>query len=398
MTLEEFIALGNVYIPAYEKFEDVIYVEGASEDDIACELKVVSGENTNRSFHVIIKRDSSKMLNPEYKTVDISNNVEISSSSSEIPLDTYIKSDELTSGTEYERIIHLLDVNDNITYDISLFSDSLKNNVSKLENGTFEVKIPITEDLVGKTLVAYYVDENDKVVEYKVTVKDGYAIFETDHFSIYTIAEGTINKDVASLEVEVVAPKENAANTKIEEDAATIIEKVPFTEEEKALIEAGAEVVITLEVKDISETVSAEDKEKVEAEVKEVKNQKVGMYLDINLLKQVGDNAAVKVSDLNGKIKIQLTVPDALLLKNTNMNREYSIIRIHDGKATTIETKFDSKTNTLVFETDGFSTYVLVYQDVAKAPATGDSTSIAVWMMLLMFGGCVLSYGKRRIY
>ena len=37
--------------------------------------------------------------------------------------------------------------------------------------------------------------ENDKIVEYPVTIsEDGeYAIFETDHFSIYTLAEATKN-------------------------------------------------------------------------------------------------------------------------------------------------------------------------------------------------------------
>lgn len=53
----------------------------------------------------------------------------------------------------------------------------------------FEVKIPIADSLKGKTLTAYYVDNNDKVVEYEVKVKDGYATFTINHFSIYTLAE-----------------------------------------------------------------------------------------------------------------------------------------------------------------------------------------------------------------
>ncbi len=392
MTLEEFVALGNAYIPAYENFEDVIYVDGVNENDIACDLEVVS---KNRTFHVIIKRDSSKMLTPEYKTVDVGNNVEISSSSSEIPLDTIVKSEELKHGTLYDKIISLLAVKDNLTYDLSLFSDSLMSYVSKLKEGTFEVKIPLSEELARKNLVAYYVDSNNKVVEYEVTVKDGYAIFETNHFSIYTIAEGTINSEEEK--VEIVAPKDNVAGAKLEEDTTTVMEKVPFTEKEKALIEAGAEVVITLKAKDISETVSKEDKEKVENKVKEIKDQKIGMYLDINLFKQVGDNEEVKVPELKGKIKIQLTVPDELLIKDADKTREYSIIRIHDGEVSVIEAKFDADTKTLAFETDGFSTYALAYRDVVKAPDTGDSTSIAVWGMLLLFGGCVLTYAKKRI-
>lgn len=344
-------------------------------------------------YKFLIMADSSKMVVPSYKTVDAISNVSISSTSSEIPLDTSMRASQLTSGEEYDKVISILDVEENVTYDLKLYSQSTSSYVTELENGTFEVKIPLTDELKGKNLVAYYVDENDKVVEYEVTVEDGYAIFETDHFSIYTIAEGTATVEPS---IEVVAPATNVAGSKLEEKPETVIEKVPFTEEEKAQIEAGADVVISLEVKDISETVAKEDKAKVEEAVKEVKDQKVGMYLDINMFKQVGDNQAVKVPELNGKVKIQLTVPDELLVKDTNMEREYSIIRIHDGKAETIEATFDAKTKYLVFETDRFSTYALVYRDVEIVPTTSDNTSVVVWMLLLTVGVGAITFSTKR--
>ena len=61
--------------------------------------------------------------------------------------------------------------------------------VSKLEDGTFEVRIPVPDNLKGKELVAYYTSSDGKTEEYKVEVKDGYAIFRTNHFSVYTLAE-----------------------------------------------------------------------------------------------------------------------------------------------------------------------------------------------------------------
>ncbi len=78
-------------------------------------------------------------------------------------------------------------------YDLKLFSKSLDNYVSKLVNGSFEVKIPIKDEYKNKNLIAYYVDDNGKVTEYEVTVKDGYAIFNTDHFSIYTLGVKNVN-------------------------------------------------------------------------------------------------------------------------------------------------------------------------------------------------------------
>lgn len=74
---------------------------------------------------------------------------------------------------------------------MKLFSNSIDNYITKLDDGTFEVKLPIKEELKDKNLTVYYVDDNNKIEEHKVTIKDGYAIFTTNHFSIYTLAEQT---------------------------------------------------------------------------------------------------------------------------------------------------------------------------------------------------------------
>ena len=258
------------------------------------------------------------MVTPEYKTVDVKNNVEISSDSADIPLDTSIEVDKLTSGTVYDKIMEVLGVEENETYDLKLYSDSLKDYFSKLENGSFEVRIPVSEKLKDKELVAYYVDANDKVVEYSVSIEDGYAVFATNHFSIYTLAEKTV-------------VEENFGDGSIEEKQEEIVEKVPFTEEEKAQIESGAEVKVTLELKDISETVSATDKTLIEDKVEE--NIQIGIYLDVNMFKQIGNNEAVKISELKETITIQFTVPDDLLVLDGSKNRVYNIVRVHDGVA-----------------------------------------------------------------
>lgn len=384
--------LKDEYLDYYNDPEsEISYIHDAAG---GCWFEITCNDMT---YRFIVIKDSDKMLNPTYASADVTTNVTVSSTDSSIPLDTRVDVDKLTSGTEYDKIMNVLDVKDNVTFDISLYSDAKGDNVTKLDNGSFEVKIPVSDELKDKDLVAYYVDENDAVVKYEVTVEDGYAVFDTDHFSIYTIAEAPKTNaggsGVAKPAPEVVVPENNAAGSVIEEDADVVVEKVPFTDAEKAEIEAGAEVVITLEVKDITTTVSAEDKTKVE---KEAKDQKVGMYLDVNMFKQVGDNAAVKIPELNGKVKIQLTVPDELLLKDTAKNRIYSIIRIHEGEATILDAKFDAVTKKLEFETDCFSTYALVYEDVIKVPATGDNTTVAPWIFLLMVGAVVTAYGVKR--
>lgn len=144
------------------------------------------GEDT---YSFIIVKDNDKMLEPSTKTTDVKTDVTISTANTTLPLDTTIRAEELTSGTEYDRIIKILNVSDNLTFDLKLYSNSLGEYITKLSDGTFEVKIPIPENFKGKDLIVYYVDSNSKVIPYKVTPENGYAKFVTDHFSIYSLAE-----------------------------------------------------------------------------------------------------------------------------------------------------------------------------------------------------------------
>lgn len=138
----------------------------------------------------LVVKDSSKVNNNvNLITNDVGSDITISTESASIPLDTLIQVSKITSGTEYDKIVKLLEVTNSEMFDLKLYSNSTGEYVTKLSNGTFEVKIPVNETLKGKNLMVYYVDDNNKVIEYEVTVKDGYATFTTDHFSIYTLAE-----------------------------------------------------------------------------------------------------------------------------------------------------------------------------------------------------------------
>lgn len=149
-----------------------------------------------QEYEFIVVKDSKKMITPEHKTVDLVTNVEISSKSNSVPLDTSIEAQKLTSGTEYNRVIKVLeengmkDVQDNETFDLKLYSNSLNEYVTKLEDGDFEVRLPLPDKFKDNdNLKVYYVDDNEKVHEYDVVPENGYAIFTTDHFSIYTLTE-----------------------------------------------------------------------------------------------------------------------------------------------------------------------------------------------------------------
>lgn len=198
-TFEEY-----VFSNGYEEYTDI---EDYIEDFI--DVKKTVGNVFVIDFggfkvDFLIVADSEKVIKPEFVANDIETNISVTSTSSSIPLDTKVEVEKLSSGSEYEKIIKILDVEYNEMYDIKLYSSAKAEYITKLDNGKFEVKIPVSKQLKDKTLVAYYVDENNNIKEYDAPVtKDGYAVFETDHFSIYTLAEKKIkdNTEIGTSEV-----------------------------------------------------------------------------------------------------------------------------------------------------------------------------------------------------
>lgn len=174
-------------LPDYDFYVDYFEVTGVEHYFIATINDV--------EHNFIIVPDSDKMVTPSYESSDLRTDVTVSAQGASFPLDTLIEVEHLTSGAEYDKLIKVLGVKDNATFDIKLHSNSIDGYITKLDNGKFGVKIPVPDNFKGKDLIAYYVDANDKVIEYKVTVDKGYAVFETDHFSIYTLAEANADSN-----------------------------------------------------------------------------------------------------------------------------------------------------------------------------------------------------------
>ena len=204
--------------------------------------------------------------------------------------------------------------------------------------------------------------------------------------------------------VEVVEPETpNANDAKLADEPAEIISKIELTDEDTEAQELGKDILIFLEVEDISESVPDADKELVEKllstavsdlKLENVSDMQVGMYLDISLFKQIEGEDKVKVTETSGAVKISFGIPEAL----RKDNRTFYIVRVHEGVATIIAPTQDG--NTLTFETDQFSTYALVYTDTVetkveepetkvetpekKSPTTGDKINFAVIIMIML--------------
>lgn len=176
-------------------------LEPGAEDE---ELSQVSDGNyynisiLGRTYKFYIIEDDDNLEAPTYSAKNIGTDIFVTSDSANVPLDTVVNASKVTSGEEYERIISILNLDDNVTYDVKLFSDAKNEYITKLDDGTFEVMIPVPEGFKDKTLAVYYVKDDGKYETFDAPLTDDkkYVKFTTDHFSIYTLGYKTSNNSV----------------------------------------------------------------------------------------------------------------------------------------------------------------------------------------------------------
>lgn len=175
---------------------------------------------------------------------------------------------------------------------------------------------------------------------------------------------------------------------------------ITFTEEEKKEIENGSTVSVSMEVKDVTATVSESDKKLVEDKVKEVLNNGVvGAYLDLTLLKKVGSLKEVSVTETAAGVVVKLDIPESLKNTDSSVERKYTVVRIHDGVAEALETSCEN--GVITFTTDKFSTYAICYEDAAATGNgqvsdntinTGDVYNIALYVLFAVVSCAGLAF------
>ena len=78
-----------------------------------------------------------------------------------------------------------------------------------------------------------------------------------------------------------------------------------------------------------------------------------------------------------------------------SVTRTYKIVRVHEGETSIIDVEFNEDTGEITFETDRFSTYALIYNDVqVEMNQTGDTASAWTWILLMVGVGMVVLYIK----
>lgn len=134
---------------------------------------------------VIIKKE--KTTTEIVKKEDTTTGIKIETTTAVLPSNVVLSSIKVTEQNILNTVqTALKDIsNKYTTYDITL----LKDNVKIQPNGKIKISIPIPNSYNKEQIEIYRIEENGTKIKYDVKVEGDYAIFETDHFSIYVLAE-----------------------------------------------------------------------------------------------------------------------------------------------------------------------------------------------------------------
>lgn len=183
---------------------------------------------------------------------------------------------------------------------------------------------------------------------------------------------GSDNSDVKTdIKVSVLVD-ERVPETGLVDSTEDIINAV-LTEDEAKQAEDGVKVDIALTVKDKSSNLTEDEKKLINSNIKD--NQAAGCILDIQLQKIIGSQKS-DVYELNSAINIKIKLNADLINNDSSKTRKYSVIRIHNGVSDILSAAFDKATGELTFATDRFSTYIVVYEDVANSN-TEDKSNVS---------------------
>ena len=146
-----------------------------------------------------------------------------------------------------------------------------------------------------------------------------------------------------------------------------------LTEEEIKAVEKGEKIEIVLTVQKMDTVVSKSDKKQIEKAAATMEQQipglTVGQYVDISVMKKIGSADWKKLSKLNDEMEISIDVPDEL----EKDGRSYFIMRNHDGSCYLLDDQ-DDQADTITIRTGLFSTYAIMYTDIATSQWSQNAT------------------------
>ena len=135
-------------------------------------------------------------------------------------------------------------------------------------------------------------------------------------------------------------------------------------------VQDGASVSMFLEA---SDAVAEGDKALVQQRIDVTAGYAVASYVDLTLWQRFdGETAPVPISECVKPVSINMQVPSGLPALSTNATRAFTLMCVHDGSVSTLPATLDAGNGGVRFEAGKFSTYALVYRDMAGGGSGGD--------------------------
>lgn len=229
------------------------------------------------------------------------------------------------------------------------------------------------KDAVGGSNYAVYNPDrnnyNDLLVSIPVYIKETVAGKEISISNTVSsndekgIKEVTVANDAISNSVVDVVAKAEESETKVSKEVTDFINS-----------SVSNSLTITTEL--VKKTVNDESKKQEAIEQANVKTGEVAMVLDLEIKIKVDNGTESKegkVTELSEPVKLTFKLPKgSKVTASEGKELKYYVLVIHEGEVHKIPAVLNAD-GTVTFETDKFSTYILVSEEVAK-PVVENST------------------------
>ncbi|MBD5157841.1 MAG: leucine-rich repeat protein [Butyrivibrio sp.] len=280
---------------------------------------------------------------------------------------------------------------------VALESVSISDSVTEIGAFAFchskikSIRIPKNVSIIGEKAFGYiageYIDGEGReyvtipdftIYGYPDTAAEAYA--KENGFTFIEIKDEPVEEPTQTpSEAEITVNASGELSPKLETAKNAILSAIAkyLTEDELSAVKAGASALdIKLSVASLDGSVSESDKELIARAADSISDAskldfKVMNYLDVKFSVSI-DGREINVTETDGLLTVSVELENP-------MNGTYKVIRIHDGKAEAIDAQLSKDGKRLSFATDKFSTYAIVYSDVAS----GDSAYFALTVILM---------------
>ena len=275
--------------------------------------------------------------------------------------------------TDQEKADDAGNVSENVIKDITWDNETTPEEIKP----AVEKAIGASEEFASEVTVTTDIDVTEATIHTEgkitgnVTIKVGSATYVIPIDEVIAKLKANVpdsgNVSVDSTQADAEAPK-----TELVSSADDVKKVLVLTRSELAKVNAGHNINIFLKVELKTADVTDEEKAVIEASKQDYT---IGEYVDVSLIKDI-DGSQVKVTELDGKIKISIIIPEKLRNTDANITRSYVLLRRHGSEQTAeiVDGIYDEASYTFTFETDRFSTYVIAYKDNVKTQPSDDDS------------------------